>query len=315
MIPADPNDDSTGFSATTPLRLEHGSLTNALISGDLGDSSYELTADMEVLELLRQVEQHRQAATLVVVNTRDPEHPQLVLSFNSNVFELDENAATMEFDLPMAAPPIARGLTLRGSVKLQGVTLTFEADVIDTRVSQKGRESALITSLPRRLYRLQRRDSFRVPVPNGTGLKIALSAELKHLQNLRVLDVSCGGVSLLLRTPPDDVRVGRRFPAGQVTVASADGSTTHEAEMIIRHARSAPPGLNHLVDDVISKGVVSPAAKFRESALLAVGAAKRPELMQLGVEFGRMPMSLDKTLSRLVNELALSLMTRVRDDA
>jgi hypothetical protein len=46
----------------------------------------------------------------------------------------------------------------------------------------------------------------------------------------------------------------------------------------------------------------------------AMGATKPVELIQLGIEFGRMPMSLDKELARLVNELAITLMSRVRDE-
>ncbi|MBD3893119.1 hypothetical protein [Hydrogenophaga sp.] len=290
------------------------SLTSALIGGNLGDSSYELTSRPEIFELFWQIAQQRQSASLVVLNPDESTQPQLVQSFSSNVFELDQDADTMEFDLPMAAPPVARGHLLRGSVKLHGVMLTFEAEVIGTRMSQQGRDSALITSLPRRLFRLQRRDSFRVPVPGSYKIRVSLSPEHKHLQNLRVLDVSCGGVSVLLRTLVDEVPLGRHFSPG-VFSSDADGAvTSYEAQMIVRHVRSAPPSLNHLMDEIKDRNVAGGATKFQPFKLPAVASAEKFELMQLGIEFRHMSMGLERSLARLVNELALALMTRARDD-
>jgi hypothetical protein len=40
----------------------------------------------------------------------------------------------------------------------------------------------------------------------------------------------------------------------------------------------------------------------------------QPELLQLGIEFERMPTQLERNLARLVNELGVNLVTRVRDD-
>jgi hypothetical protein len=221
----------------------------------------------------------------------------------------------------MAAPPLPKGMTLRGSVKLQGVIVTFECETLGTRVNPQNRDTALLTRLPFRLHRLQRRDSFRVPVPSGTGIAITLKPGVRHLENIKALDLSCGGVSVLLRSPLDDVRLGSRFMQGIVTLTTAQGTTTHQVEMLVRHVRVAPPGMNQFLS---STSPAKPAAQpptattasvqFREAALQAVGAAPRTELVQLGIEFGRMPTSLDRSLSKLVNELGVNLMARVKDD-
>jgi hypothetical protein len=48
--------------------------------------------------------------------------------------------------------------------------------------------------------------------------------------------------------------------------------------------------------------------------MAAVGALLQPELLQLGIEFERMPMALERSLARLVNELGVNLVTRVKSD-
>jgi c-di-GMP-binding flagellar brake protein YcgR len=305
--------DHTEFQDTQPLRQVFNAETNALIRGDLGDAGYAVDSAVERLELTRQIQQSRQATVVVVVNTNDPANPQLLVNFSSNIFEIDEQKGTMEFDLPMAAPFIGHGHALRGSAKLQGVLLTFEAETLETRISKDGKENALIAKLPHTVYRLQRRDNFRVPVPKGTGIEVSLVPGVPYLEKVHVLDISCGGVSLLVKAPPDEVHVGMRFKQGKVALTSAARNSTHEAEMIVKHARQAPPGLDPLVAKP-SKAARSPAASFRQQAMQAMGATKPVELIQLGIEFGRMPMSLDKELARMVNELAITLMSRVRDD-
>lgn len=309
----DNSHDHTEFQDTQPLRQVFNAETNALIRGDLGDAGYSVDSAVERLELTRQIQHSRQATVVVVVNTNDPANPQLLVNFNSNIFEIDEQKGTMEFDLPMAAPYIGHGHSLRGSAKLQGVLLTFEAETLETRISKDGKENALIAKLPHKVYRLQRRDNFRVPVPKGTGIEVSLVPGVPYLENVHVLDISCGGVSLLVKAPPDEVHVGLRFKQGRVALTSGARNNTHEAEMIVKHARQAPPGLDQLVTKP-SKAARSPAASFRQQAMQAMGATKPVELIQLGIEFGRMPMSLDKELARMVNELAITLMSRVRDE-
>lgn len=304
----------TEFLDTQPMRQVFNAETNALIQGDLGDAGYAVDSAVERLELTRQIQSSRHAAVVVVLNTNDPANTQLLVNFNSNIFEINEQAGTMEFDLPMAAPFIARGHVLRGSAKLQGVMLTFEAETLETRLSNDGKENVLVARLPHRIHRLQRRDNFRVPVPKGTGLEVSLAPGVAHLEKVHVLDISCGGVSLLIKAPPDEVHVGVRFKQGKVELAnSAQPGNVHVAEMIVKHARQAPPGLAQLLAKP-AKAPPTSAAAFRQHAMQAMGANKPTELIQLGIEFGKMPMSLDRELARLVNELAITLMSRVRDD-
>ncbi len=305
----------TSFPDTQPLPRGLSTEAQSLLDGHLGDESYRIPTKSEQLELLRKIGHTKQAATMVVLDTSNPPEDQLVFVFNSNVISLNEAQERLEFDLPIAAPHIGRGLTLRGSIKLQGVILTFECAVLSTQHSADGKDNALVTALPTRLFRLQRRDSFRVPVSSQTPIHVTLNAGAKHLERVRVLDVSCGGISALLMAPLDEVRVGTRFASGTLFVETAEGNSAYEVDLIVKHSRIAPQGLSQfLVPSKDTRGTPSKAAKFRDDALQAVGAATKPELMQLGIEFGRTSMNMDRTLSKLVNELAINLMSRTRDN-
>lgn len=69
-------------------------------------------------------------------------------------------------------------------------------------------EPAWAAPLPQRLLRLQRRDAFRVRTPLGRPATVKVEAEGKPALELRVLDLSLGGVKLSLDpargTLPDD---------------------------------------------------------------------------------------------------------------
>ena len=196
----------TSFPDTQPLPRGLSTEAQSLLDGHLGDESYRIPTKSEQLELLRKIGHTKQAATMVVLDTSNPPEDQLVFVFNSNVISLNEAQERLEFDLPIAAPHIGRGLTLRGSIKLQGVILTFECAVLSTQHSADGKDNALVTALPTRLFRLQRRDSFRVPVSSQTPIHVTLNAGAKHLGRVRVLDPAHP-----TRSPAELFRLRRRM--------------------------------------------------------------------------------------------------------
>jgi hypothetical protein len=121
------------------------------------------------------------------------------------------------------------------------------------------------------------------------------------------------------------VHQGKRFPRATVRLGVGSGrETTHQVDMLVRHVRLAPPGLNQLLGGNALPPPLKPAIKpltqpngkthFREAAMAAVGALLQPELLQLGVEFEHMPTALERQLAQLVNELGVRLMTRVKDE-
>jgi c-di-GMP-binding flagellar brake protein YcgR len=291
--------------------------TQALVAGDLGDPSYRIDSFAESLDLMRKVEQSGLTVTMVVMNLRAGDAPEVALAFTSRILHVSDDTQTMEMDLPLASPPLPKGQTLRGSIRLLGVIVTFEAETLGSRLQPNGAQ-VLHARLPFRLYRLQRRDSFRVPVPSSSGVFITLKTGMRYLENLKALDLSCGGVSVLVRATVDSVHLGKRFPAALVRLGGPAGNENYQVDMLVRHVRMAPPGLNQmLASSPALRPPVPPrqgSNAFRESAMAAVGALLQPELLQLGIEFERMPMALERSLARLVNELGVNLVTRVKSD-
>lgn len=291
--------------------------TQALVAGDLGDPSYRIDSFAESLDLMRKVEQSGLTVTMVVMNLRAGDTPEVALAFTSRILHVSDDTQTMEMDLPLASPPLPKGQTLRGSIRLLGVIVTFEAETLGSRLQPNGAQ-VLHARLPFRLYRLQRRDSFRVPVPSSSGVFITLKTGMRYLENLKALDLSCGGVSVLVRATVDSVHLGKRFPAALVRLGGPAGNENYQVDMLVRHVRMAPPGLNQmLASSPALRPPVPPrqgSNAFRESAMAAVGALLQPELLQLGIEFERMPMALERSLARLVNELGVNLVTRVKSD-
>jgi c-di-GMP-binding flagellar brake protein YcgR len=283
----------------------------------LGDPSYRIDSFAESLDLMRKVEQSGLAVTMVVMNLRAGDAPEVALAFSSRILHVSDDTQTMEMDLPLASPPLPKGQTLRGSIRLLGVIVTFEAETLGSRLQPNGAQ-VLHARLPFRLYRLQRRDSFRVPVPSSSGVFITLKTGMRYLENLKALDLSCGGVSVLVRATVDSVHLGKRFPAALVRLGGPAGTENYQVDMLVRHVRMAPPGLNQmLASSPALRPPVPPrqgSNAFRESAMAAVGALLQPELLQLGIEFERMPMALERSLARLVNELGVNLVTRVKSD-
>lgn len=310
-------DHQTEFAETVPLLHGAAAETHALVAGDLGDASYRIDSFAENLDLMRKVEQSHHTATLVVMNVRTGETPEVVLAFTARLMHVNDDTQTMEMDLPLASPPLPKGQTLRGSVRLQGVIVTFESETLGSKQQPNG-ALVLHARLPFRLYRLQRRDSFRVPVPSSAGVFITLKTGMRYLENLKALDLSCGGVSVLVRAPVDSVHLGKRFPVALVRLGGPGGNEHYQVDMLVRHVRMAPPGLNQLLAASPALRPPTPprqgSSAFRESAMAAVGALLQPELLQLGIEFERMPMALERSLARLVNELGVNLVTRVKSE-
>lgn len=321
------DEPASDFAPTQPLSRELSTEALALIAGDMGDACYRIDSFAESLDWVRRVEQSLATATLVVLKMSASAAPAVQMVFSARIKQVSEDRQTMELDLPLGSQPLAKGLTLRGSVRLQGVILTFECETLGTEPGAEGQPTVLRVRLPFRLYRLQRRDSFRVPVPSSHGVFVTLKPGMRHLENLKALDLSCGGVSLLVRAPLEAVHLGKRFPGATVRLGPHATNDQFRVDMLVRHVRLAPVGLSQLLGSApppLPRFIPPPSRSIapahpgapasREAALAAMGALLQPELLQLGIEFERMPTQLERNLARLVNELGVNLITRVKDD-
>lgn len=92
---------------------------------------------------------------------------------------------------------------------------------------------ALNASFPKRLLRFQRRDSFRVrPLMNARPIAVLRHPDRPTVSlELRVLDVSIGGVALLLPDTNDPIAEGARIPRAMV---SLDGDTRFQVDLTVR---------------------------------------------------------------------------------
>lgn len=310
-----PESVSTDFEDTVQLLRGVDAETHALILGEMGDDAYLVRYPTEVLDLVQRLHLLEKQLSLVVMKPAEDGVPEMALAFKGSIRSVSPDTASMGFVLPMGTPDMPAGLLLRGTVKLQGVIVNFECLTQRCTPSKDGRETELLTALPHRLHRIQRRDAFRVPVPPGMHITTALKPGTRHLENLRSLDLSCGGVSVLVKASADEVRVGKRFAKGTISLPTPEGTTLHTVDMLVKHVRLAPASMAPVVKEpvIAVQKSSAPATTFRDYAKQMVGALNPPEVMELGIEFIHMPMSLDRSLSKLVNELAIQLVGKVRD--
>lgn len=191
-----------------------------------GLAEFRVSAPAEILALLKQLADGNHTLSLSTpdgasyastVWALDPARGLLCLSANANDPQLQ---ALLECDEVVAVAYL-------DSVKLQ-------FDLHDLVLVHGGRDSALNARFPRELYRFQRRESFRVrPLLNTRPTATLRHPALPDMQlELRVIDVSIGGVALFLpdNTPP--IEPGTRI--AQVLI-ELDGDTRLQTALVVHH--------------------------------------------------------------------------------
>lgn len=124
-------------------------------------------------------------------------------SLSGHIVALDATADLIGLQLGADPEGISHGLVADGEITavayLSAIKLQFE---LEAPVLVSGEQGTVLRgTLPTRLYRFQRRQSFRVQPASSTYPRIVVpgGADAGHV--LRVLDISIGGVALAL--PPD----------------------------------------------------------------------------------------------------------------
>jgi c-di-GMP-binding flagellar brake protein YcgR len=121
---------------------------------------------------------------------------------------------------------------------LEAVKLQFDlADLVLVRGEQS---CAMQSRMPRRVYRFQRRQAYRVrTLERGTPVAVLRHPAMPDMSmQLRVLDVSLGGCALLL---PDDVppiMAGSTLRGVQVAL---DADTRFQTTLVLHHITSIRP--------------------------------------------------------------------------
>ena len=158
---------------------------------DLQRENYRISAPVEIAAYLRELMSEQ-----VRIYLRNPEGVDL----HTTVCVLDARTGLMGFDLPVSssqAESLLESDEITATAYLASIRLEFELE--QPVIVRDGGGSVLRAALPRRLYRFQRRQTFRVQ-PMGVNYPLL---QLRHPQQgellrLRVLDVSMGGLGLLL---------------------------------------------------------------------------------------------------------------------
>lgn len=119
------------------------------------------------------------------------------------IVALDPGADLLGLALGTDPDGISQALVADGEITavayLGTIKLQFE---LETPVLVSGEQGTVLrSSLPTRLYRFQRRQSYRVQPAGSTYPRVVLPGDAQPGRALRVLDLSIGGLALAL--PPD----------------------------------------------------------------------------------------------------------------
>lgn len=128
----------------------------------------------------------------------------------SRIGALDAAANVLGLDIGADPDGISQALVASGEITavayLGAIKLQFE---LDDAVLVSGEQGAVLrSSLPQRLYRFQRRQSYRVQPAGSIYPRVLVPGGQEHGRALRVLDLSIGGVALALPAGPTPLPVG-----------------------------------------------------------------------------------------------------------
>jgi c-di-GMP-binding flagellar brake protein YcgR len=216
----------------------------------------------EVLDLLR-----RSMASRAMCSVRAAGRPETYLSPLREI--ADDGEAVL--DLPRA-PVIERAL-VAGSVaaidlRLPECRVSFEARV--ARIGQVDGRSLLRLERPTSLIRVEKRETFRVRVPEQLALTLTLDASDATLESLPLYDLSVQGAAVTVRGARDRFWAGKVFEGARMTLP--DGS---EWAMALR---------------VIHAGVLRRLADGGE--------------LRVGLQFVHPPAGLESAVAKLVGRIA-----------
>ncbi|HWP20406.1 MAG TPA: flagellar regulator YcgR PilZN domain-containing protein [Burkholderiaceae bacterium] len=181
----------------------------------------------EILALLRQMAEMRTVLTIATPGG---------VSYTTTVWEVDRTRKLVRFAADRVDDHLRRVLDAHDAVAfgyLDGVKVQFEVGRL-VHAQSRGDEKVLDASLPLEVFRFQRRSSFRVRPILGAAPTVRMQhpAVPDTTVELRVLDVSVGGIALLL---PREHAVPRPGALVQQALVNLDGDTRFTASVRIVH--------------------------------------------------------------------------------
>lgn len=162
-------------------------------------------------------------------------------AYGTTLWSLDTQHGKLAFSVDMMAPAVQRLVEAEDAMAVAYLDqIKIQFDVADRVLVHGPRTCVLQATLPRELYRFQRRASYRV----RTLERSAPTATFRHPQlpdmrlDLRVLDVSIGGCALFL---PSDVPVVEPGLVIKGVRVALDADTQFIAQLHIAHVTAIHP--------------------------------------------------------------------------
>jgi c-di-GMP-binding flagellar brake protein YcgR len=208
----------------TPLdaiAAAHGGLSDFLIS-----SPVEIKSTLKLL-----------ADTCVTLNLNGPDGS----SISATVWTLDSARGILSFSTDADDPQLEPLIECDEAVAVGYIdNIKLQFDVHNLVLVRGNRSSALNCSLPREIYRFQRRNNFRVrPLARSSPVARLRHPMIPDMQlSLRVLDVSIGGCALFMpdNVPPLDP--GVRMNGAEIEL---DAETLLHVALRVQHVTSLNP--------------------------------------------------------------------------
>jgi len=156
---------------------------------DLDDTRYQVDSDVEVAYVLRGLARSKAVVTAHVGGSKEfAVTAVLDVDVQTNVVTLDASA-NQELNQRLVDSSPVRFIS-----NDEGVRVQFQALKVESALFQ-GRPALRIT-IPRSLYKMQRREYFRIPTPILSPVKCSIPQGEEQVLEMPLSDISLGGICL-----------------------------------------------------------------------------------------------------------------------
>lgn len=166
---------------------------------------------------------------------------------------------------------------------MDGVQIIFE-----TKIEHLEKNSPTIAVLklkhPTKMWRFQRRNTFRAKVPYSSEIKITLDVNNVELKNLHLINLSIGGASVIINDPNNLLSDRSDFDEAVLHLPTATSDYIVKAR--IRHKKPMTIDM------------------FPESMIYHINYGSETNWLKLGVEFEQVPMHVEQAIIYCVNMLS-----------
>lgn len=197
-----------------------------------GLDEFRITAPREIAALLRQL---HDANVMLSLNAADGS------VVRGTVWTMDSDRGSLGLDIDAGDPALHALLEFQKVVVVGYVdNVKLQFDMHHLVLVRGPRASVLTGTLPRELFRFQRREAYRV----RPGHRSSPTARLRHADlgdmplTLRVLDVSLGGCALFLPQDVPPMPLGGVLNQVQIEL---DADTRFEVNLRLQHITSLNP--------------------------------------------------------------------------